>query len=144
MIKMKSEEKYPEFPEDRKSSLFKVPENYFEEFPEKLMGNIPVNISHSAKTPVYRFLRPVIAVAASFLFIFILYSGYQKLKSKETIQSFQTISEDQVIEENLLSEDDLMEALASTDEPAVISSDDEAINYLVENEIENSDIIAEN
>lgn len=68
-----------------KNNPFVVPEGYFDNFSERLMGKIEQE-ELEVKRPVYktkRFLRPVLSMAASFVIIFMLiYFPAKLLKPK--------------------------------------------------------------
>lgn len=51
---------------------FKVPENYFESLTERVMVNVEASANTSNTTKIIRFIKPVLALAASFAIIFML------------------------------------------------------------------------
>jgi len=59
-----------EFEKYKKENPFKVPENYFEEFPEKIRNKIDMDASKEVTKSKLMILKPYITIAASFLIIY--------------------------------------------------------------------------
>jgi hypothetical protein len=55
-----------------KKNSFKVPENYFEEVNNKILSSTIGKTIKSGKKPIYRRLKPLLAVAASLAFFAVL------------------------------------------------------------------------
>ena len=108
-----------------KNNIFKVPDNYFENFPDRLQKRIE-ETEQQKKVPVIR-LRTIINIAAApVIFIFVIY-GITKLNDSTTSadQLLSEISTEDLVDflvESEMSTDEFLESLdmsiiASTEDP---------------------------
>lgn len=97
-----------------KDNIFKVPEGYFEEFPDRLRKKID-DAGHSRRIPVIR-IQPIIhMVAAAVILMFVIY-GIRQLgqQSNTADQLLSNISTEELInylEETDISAEELLESL---------------------------------
>lgn len=98
---------------------FKTPEGYFETFPDRMMGRLALEeeVQHppSGRVMALRYLRPVLALAASFVLILMLV--YYPVKNIGPSLAKNTVSE---LEHDLLNyyfTDDVFIKLFTDDEP---------------------------
>ena len=96
---------------DNKDNIFKVPDNYFENFPDRLQKRIEEREKHK-KVPVIR-LRSIINIAAAAAILIFAIYGITKINDNKT-------SVDQILSE--------------------INSE-ELVNYLVESEISTDEFL---
>ncbi len=87
-----------------KDNIFKVPDNYFENFPERLQKRIE-ETEQQKKTPVIR-LRTIINVAAAAIILMFVIYGITQINDNST-------SVDQILSE--ISSDDLVNYLVESD-----------------------------
>ncbi|MGD9328406.1 MAG: hypothetical protein PVH48_05505 [Cyclobacteriaceae bacterium] len=87
-----------------KDNIFKVPDNYFENFPKRLQKRIE-ETEQQKKTPVIR-LRTIINVAAAAIILMFVIYGITQINDK-------SISVDQILSE--ISSDDLVNYLVESD-----------------------------
>jgi hypothetical protein len=73
-------------------NAFRVPEGFFETFPDKIMAQIELSENKpTQKTKILRYLKPVLTMAASFAFIFfIIYVPVQHISSKKQTAKTET------------------------------------------------------
>ncbi len=128
---MKKYEKY------KKENPFKVPENYFEEFPKKIRTKIKMDVSKGVKKSRLMIFSPYITIAASFLILYGLWflflekgflNGHLSIDNKAT-----TITEmDYFLEE--LNQEELIEIFISNDtsDPYNIAYNEEDIANILE------------
>jgi hypothetical protein len=110
-----------------KDNIFKVPDNYFENFPERLQKRIE-ETEQQKKTPVIR-LRTIINVAAAAIILMFVIYGITQINDNSTSvdQILSEISSDDLV--NYLVESDMstdeflenldMSVLASTEDPII-------------------------
>jgi hypothetical protein len=110
-----------------KDNIFKVPDNYFENFPERLQKRIE-ETEQQKKTPVIR-LRTIINVAAAAIILMFIIYGITQINDNSTSvdQILSEISSDDLV--NYLVESDMstdeflenldMSVLASTEDPII-------------------------
>jgi len=87
-----------------KDNIFKVPDNYFENFPERLQKRIE-ETEQQKKTPVIR-LRPIINIAAAAVILMFVVYGITQINDNST-------SVDQILSE--ISSEDLVNYLVESD-----------------------------
>jgi hypothetical protein len=129
-----------------KDNIFKVPDNYFENFPERLRKRID-ETEQQKKTPVIR-LRTIINMAAAAVILLFAIYGITKIKdnSASVDQILAEISSEELVNylvESDMSTDEFLESLelsviASTEDPItdeIIPSDpldEETIDELLD------------
>ena len=109
-----------------KDNIFKVPDNYFEEFPDRLQKRIK-ETEKNKRTPVIRIRMLIKMAAAAAILIFAIY-GINQLKNKPASinQLLSDISTEELINylvESDISTDELLENLDMT----IIASNDNPI-----------------
>jgi hypothetical protein len=110
-----------------KDNIFKVPDNYFENFPERLQKRIE-ETEQQKKTPVIR-LRAIINVAAAAIILMFVIYGITQINDNSTSadQILSEISSDDLVNylvESDMSTDEFLESLdmsvlASTEDPII-------------------------
>lgn len=108
-----------------KDNIFKVPDNYFENFPERLQKRIE-ETEQQKKTPVIR-LRPIINIAAAAVILMFVVYGITQINDNSTSidQILSEISSEDLVNylvESDMSTDEFLESLdmsviASTEDP---------------------------
>lgn len=138
---MNNKEQYPSF---NKENPFRVPENYFEELPEKIFENILA----SEKTPVR--IKPVfglkksLAIAAAIAgLIFLTYSGYYLINKSDNDQNqIAYINDTTDAEYSFVDENNIVDAISNVISENEEVEGDDIVNYLVEDDIDEN-LIAE-
>lgn len=123
-----------------KGNPFRVPENYFEEFPDKIMERIHETKIKDVKPGYFlrKFLYPAAAVAAIIVFtLFVINYGNENLNVNDLAEN-QTDTADAA--SSFVKENYIIEAI-TIDEKDTIEGDD-IINYLVDDNI-NENLIAD-
>lgn len=108
-----------------KDNIFKVPDNYFDNFPERLQKRIE-ETEQQKKTPVIR-LRPIINIAAAAVILMFVVYGITQINDNSTSidQILSEISSEDLVNylvESDMSTDEFLESLdmsviASTEDP---------------------------
>jgi hypothetical protein len=123
---------------------FDVPQNYFDDFEAKLSLKMQTNES---KVTVIQKLKPYLAIAASFAFVFTIWkivAFYNVAPNEKFVSNQEQISDSIATDYELssLSENEIVEILA---EETVIEEDDAEqnaiIDYLIEEDISFSEIV---
>lgn len=102
---------------------FAVPENYFENFEDKMMEQIKQQ-EGDFKVPVINMVKPYLYIAASFLLLFFI---------GKTVVSEYSTSDDLNLSSTELTTDEEMEIMYTEVDDFTIT------NYLLENDLENSE-----
>jgi hypothetical protein len=142
---MNRQEEIPEKLRDAgKENPFRLPDNYFELLPDRLMKSVSEKVFFQPKRKSSFILRPLISAAAAVLFIFILYSGYKKFITNEADTNLSALSDEQLIEGNMLEEEDIIEEIVASEPEDMTGNEEDIANYLVDNDIDNYEIVSEN
>jgi len=102
-----------QFP-DRKNP-FQTPEGYFQSFPDRVLGRIEEEKTITSKQMFLRYLRPVLAMAASFTIIFFLIYVPVKTFGPSLAKSKTEIVEDDFLTQ-YLTDEVIYKSLANEDE----------------------------
>lgn len=105
------------FKEQQKQNSFDVPENYFENFQEKLNSKIKEN---NTKVSNYQRIKPYLMAAASFALLFMIW---------KTVTHFSTNNSDLIVKTEITQELENYE-----DYELYALSDHEIVDYLFDNE----------
>ena len=131
------------FKEQQKQNSFDVPENYFENFQEKLNSKIKED---NSKVTNYQIIKPYLMVAASFALLFMIW---------KTVAHFSTNNSEFVVESEMideienyenyelyaLSDNELSDYLSDNDGVLEkVDSKDAIIDYLIEEDLQELEI----
>lgn len=126
---MKYKEKYKK--DHLKQNPFRVPENYFDQFSEKLMQRIDAEQPVSKGNKLIRILKPTLAMAASFAAIFMIV--YFTVNGSNQKYSENTESIDELEYLNLVITDDseLISTINDANENEVYYDKEDVESYLL-------------
>ena len=134
--------------EYRKKDAFRVPENYFEDFTEKITSSVSRD-NESNRTGLFKLIRPHLMLAASMAVIVIISFTLLKVVLPGMDKSSRAI--DQADIESLLayemSEPELIDALEGIEQDEPVRdpideiSDEDLIEYLINSGITDNEII---
>lgn len=136
----------PRFPKNKKVTSFKVPDDYFENFPQRLQEKIYAENKSIPKERRLQILKPYLAAAV--LVIVAVISGsliFRGLSDKNTISDLQ-VEISQVVEWELysISEETILEVMNDRnieEEYAARDNSEEIIEYLMNEDIPIEDLI---
>lgn len=126
----------------KKENIFKVPDDYFNEFPARLQQRIIKGRDPGEKRKIITLLRPYISYAASIVgFLLIAYSIYYYLQPDN---SFITLTEEEIYEEIAwnsfeIDENLLVDVLINDTDYGLSNGNDETdeiIDYLLDEVVE--------
>lgn len=126
-----------------KKNPFRVPENYFDNFSERLFEKIEKHEVVKEKSFSWIVFKSQFAMAASIIgFALLAYGAYYLISDKTPISNtIATIHDTTDAEYSFVNEDYIIEALSSSTIKPIIEGDD-IISYLVENDVDEN-LIAE-
>ena len=126
-----------------KENPFRVPENYFNSFPDKILERISESESISIKREYFFNWKSTFALAASIVgILFLSYTTYYVLNNpKNSKQQTTQIADVHDAEFSFVDENYLVDALTTTSTPIEVEGDD-IISFLVEDGVDEN-LIAE-
>lgn len=106
-----------------KNNGFKVPDNYFEELPDKIMTKIDYD-EQTTRSKIISFLRPVAAVAAVFVIVFTIWKLFltnvdndkNTINNTETYTDASYYNDYQIIEAAYANDTEFLEDTLNTEE----------------------------
>jgi len=122
----------------KKKSPFKVPENYFDTFSDRLFEKLELPEAAKEKTPTWIVFKTQFAMAAGIIgFALLAYGAYYFISDKTQITNNIAIVQDSTTDSDysFIEEGHIVEALTSTIADPIIEGDD-IISYLVEDDVD--------
>ena len=145
---MKNQNKHIDLDKISKELPFRVPDNYFEELPEKIQASCKeAEQTEQNGNSLIKILKPAFSLAAMFIGVALLAFFAVNLIS-ETNQDKTSLSEDiakATYEEQYSSEEEMIRAIQEQQKNEEINSEkaDEYIDYLLEDDIDYGTLIKE-